>query len=76
MKGLSLSSTSLQLLELAAGPARHFLMALMGHPKTMIDAIMVMDVSIYMVDYRIRNADIELGSHTGNGKDDGSSRRD
>ncbi|KAL3812028.1 hypothetical protein ACHAXA_001335 [Cyclostephanos tholiformis] len=75
-EGCLLLSTSLQLLELASGLARHSLVALMGHPKTRIDAIMATDVSIYMVNYGIRNADIELGSCTGNGGDDGSSQRD
>ncbi|KAL3812029.1 hypothetical protein ACHAXA_001336 [Cyclostephanos tholiformis] len=37
--------------------ARHSLVALMRHPKTMINAIMVMDVSIDMVDYGTRNLD-------------------
>ncbi|KAL3812030.1 hypothetical protein ACHAXA_001337 [Cyclostephanos tholiformis] len=55
---------------------RHSLVTLMGHPKTMINAIMVMDVSIYMVNYGISHVDTELGSCTGNGGDDGSSWRD
>ncbi|KAL3806219.1 hypothetical protein ACHAXA_008661 [Cyclostephanos tholiformis] len=77
----SSSSTPLRLLELAAGPARHSLAALMGHPKARIDAITAMDISVDMVDYGTRNADVELGSHAGDdgGEYDGgggSGRRD
>jgi hypothetical protein len=64
-------SSSLRLLELAAGPARHSIAALARHPKGRVDAVLAMDISSDMVNYGIGNADIDLGDGgMGNRRDD------
>ncbi|KAL3783703.1 hypothetical protein ACHAW5_005188 [Stephanodiscus triporus] len=63
----SSSATPLRLLELAAGPARHSLAALTGHPKSRVDSAMALDISRAMVEYGSKNADRDLGDASGGG---------
>lgn len=55
----------IRILELAAGPARHSLMALSEHPPSSVDSVVALDLSQEMVNYGMENADHELGSAGG-----------
>lgn len=55
----------IRILELAAGPARHSLMALSEHPPSSVDSVVSLDLSQEMVNYGMENADHELGSAGG-----------
>lgn len=57
--------SSLRILELAAGPARHSLAALFEHPPSKVDSVVALDRSQAMVDYGLENADFELGAPGG-----------
>jgi SAM-dependent methyltransferase len=50
-----------RILELAAGPARHSLVALSEHPPSRVDSVVALDRSQAMVDYGIENANHDLG---------------
>lgn len=55
----------IRILELAAGPARHSLMALSEHPPSSVESVVALDLSQEMVNYGTENADFELGSAGG-----------
>eukprot|EP00574_Skeletonema_japonicum_P010088 CAMPEP_0201722610 /NCGR_PEP_ID=MMETSP0593-20130828/6930_1 /ASSEMBLY_ACC=CAM_ASM_000672 /TAXON_ID=267983 /ORGANISM="Skeletonema japonicum, Strain CCMP2506" /LENGTH=391 /DNA_ID=CAMNT_0048213589 /DNA_START=46 /DNA_END=1218 /DNA_ORIENTATION=- len=55
----------IRILELAAGPARHSLMALSEHPPSSVESVVALDLSEEMVKYGIENAEHELGSAGG-----------
>lgn len=55
----------IRILELAAGPSRHSLMALSEHPPSSVESVVALDLSQEMVNYGIENADFELGSTGG-----------
>ena len=57
--------SGMRLLELAAGPARHSLSALSCHPKTIVHSVMALDSSSNMVEYGIKNANVDLGNGGG-----------
>ena len=55
----------MRLLELAAGPARHSLSALSCHSKTIVHSVLALDSSSDMVEYGIKNANVDLGNGGG-----------
>ena len=57
-------------LELAAGPARHSLAALSERPPTEVRSATALDLSSDMVRYGLENADAELGAPGGGRRDD------
>jgi len=67
----AMSSTSepLRIIELAAGPARHSLMALSEHSPEKVQSAVALDRSHDMVKYGSENADAELGSAGGRRED-------
>ena len=59
------TSEPLRIIELAAGPARHSLMALSEHSREKVQSAVALDRSQDMVNYGCENADFELGSAGG-----------
>lgn len=57
-------------LELAAGPARHSLSALSEHDSSEVRSATALDLSPDMVKYGLENADAELGTPGGGRRDD------
>jgi SAM-dependent methyltransferase len=55
----------LRIIELAAGPARHSLTALLEYPREEVGSVVALDRSQDMVDYGVENADVELGESGG-----------
>ena len=51
----------MNILELAAGPARHSLSALSQHPSSKVSSMIALDLNTDMVNYGCENADYELG---------------
>lgn len=60
----------LNILELAAGPARHSLAALSQHSPSEVESATALDRSHAMVKYGLENADHELGAPGGGRRDD------
>ena len=64
------SSGPLDVLELAAGPARHSLSALSDHSPSEVRSATALDLSPDMVEYGLDNADAELGTPGSGGRRD------